>query len=75
MKCDILIIGAGPAGLWAAKEATDFGFHVVVLEEHLAVGLTKHCSGWLLGCEFTHRFFEELKDALPLSVCVQDDGT
>ncbi|KUO78772.1 MAG: hypothetical protein APF81_26320 [Desulfosporosinus sp. BRH_c37] len=65
MKCDIVIVGAGPAGLWAAKTAADEGFDVVVLEEHPAVGLPKHCSGWLLGCEFTDMFFAEIKDALP----------
>ncbi len=66
MKCDMVVIGAGPAGLWAAKIAADEGLDVVVLEDHGAVGLPKHCSGWLLGCgEFTDRIFAEMKDALP----------
>jgi flavin-dependent dehydrogenase len=38
---------------------------VVLLEEHLAIGLPKHCSGWLLGCEFTDELFPQLKYAMP----------
>ena len=65
MRCDVVVIGAGPAGLWAAKTAAEEGLDVIVLEEHPAVGLPKHCSGWLLGCEFTYKFFSEIKEALP----------
>jgi flavin-dependent dehydrogenase len=64
MNCDILIIGAGPAGLWAAKRAADQGFDTVILEEHLSLGHTKHCSGWLLGCTFMHEVFDQLRDSL-----------
>jgi flavin-dependent dehydrogenase len=64
MNCDILVIGAGPAGLWAAKSAADQGFDTVILEEHLSLGHTKHCSGWLLGCTFMHEIFDQLRDSL-----------
>ncbi len=64
MNCDILIIGGGPAGLWAAKSAADQGFDTVILEEHLSLGHTKHCSGWLLGCAFMYEVFDQLRDNL-----------
>ncbi|HUJ90768.1 MAG TPA: NAD(P)/FAD-dependent oxidoreductase [Syntrophorhabdales bacterium] len=64
MNCDILIIGGGPAGLWAAKSAADQGFDTVILEEHLSLGHTKHCSGWLLGCTFMYEVFDQLRESL-----------
>lgn len=65
MECDVLIVGAGPAGLWAAHMMGNAGLDVIVLEEHLAIGLQKHCSGWILGCEFSRKIFHELKDVIP----------
>ncbi|MBP1746699.1 MAG: geranylgeranyl reductase, partial [Deltaproteobacteria bacterium] len=65
MECDVLVIGAGPAGLWAAQKVAESGFNVIIIEEHLAIGLQKHCSGWILGCEFSKSFFHELKEAFP----------
>jgi flavin-dependent dehydrogenase len=65
MECDVLVIGAGPAGLWAAQKIAESGFNVIIIEEHLAIGLQKHCSGWILGCEFSQSFFHELKEAFP----------
>lgn len=65
MECDVLIIGAGPAGLWAAQKAGDAGLEVIILEEHLAIGLQKHCSGWILGCKFSRNIFHKLRDVIP----------
>lgn len=47
---DIVVVGAGPAGLMAARELARRGHDVVVLEEHASVGLPAHCTG-ILGVE------------------------
>ncbi len=47
---DVLIIGAGPAGLMAARTLSEQGHDVVVLEEHPQVGTPVHCTG-VLGFE------------------------
>jgi len=52
---DVLVIGAGPAGLSAARRLAESGFHVSVLEEHEQVGNPVNCSG-ILGLEAFDRF-------------------
>jgi digeranylgeranylglycerophospholipid reductase len=47
---DVVVIGAGPAGLIAARQLAQRGRDVVVLEEHPRIGLPTHCTG-LLGLE------------------------
>jgi geranylgeranyl reductase family protein len=47
---DVVIVGAGPAGLVAARALASNGFDVVVLEEHDEIGIPVHCTG-LLGIE------------------------
>ena len=44
---DVAVIGAGPAGLTAARALAGAGHDVVVLEEHDAVGVPVHCTGVL----------------------------
>ena len=47
---DVAVIGAGPAGLVAARALAAGGHDVVVLEEHATVGVPVHCTG-LLGLD------------------------
>ncbi len=44
---DVIVIGAGPAGLATADALSRDGRDVVVLEEHPAVGYPVHCTGIL----------------------------
>lgn len=42
---DVVIVGAGPAGLYAALRLAQRGFDVVALEEHHSIGEPVHCTG------------------------------
>jgi geranylgeranyl reductase family protein len=44
---DAIVIGAGPAGLQAARQLATRKFRVAVLEEHQIVGDPVHCTGVL----------------------------
>jgi digeranylgeranylglycerophospholipid reductase len=46
-RCDVLIVGGGPAGLYAAERIARAGHDVLVCEEHGAVGSPVHCTGIL----------------------------
>jgi len=46
-ETDILVIGAGPAGLVAARKAAEKEADVIVLEEHEEIGQPCHCAGLL----------------------------
>lgn len=46
-ETEILVVGAGPAGLIAAREAAQKGVEVTILEEHAAIGRPCHCAGLL----------------------------
>ena len=45
MKTEAAIIGAGPAGLFAAEVIARHGYGVDVFEEHKRVGYPVHCAG------------------------------
>ena len=44
---DVVIVGGGPAGLYAGARLADAGFKTTLLEEHSAVGEPVHCTGVL----------------------------
>jgi geranylgeranyl reductase family protein len=44
---DVVVVGAGPAGLLAARRCAEAGLDVLVLEEHPRIGHPTHCTGIL----------------------------
>src|SRR5947208_13125645 len=46
---DLIIVGAGPAGLYTALRTAEEGLDVAVLEEHDVVGTPTHCTGIVSG--------------------------
>ena len=42
---DVIVVGAGPSGCYAARELARLGYEVLVLEEHARVGTPVHCTG------------------------------
>ncbi|MBD3158291.1 MAG: geranylgeranyl reductase family protein [Candidatus Lokiarchaeota archaeon] len=47
LKADVVVVGAGPAGLITAREVARSGYDVLVLEEHPRIGVPDHCAGLL----------------------------
>jgi geranylgeranyl reductase family protein len=52
---DVVVIGAGPTGCYAAKGLARLGYKVLVIEEHTEIGEPVHCTG-ILSLEAYHRF-------------------
>ena len=44
LECDVVVVGAGPAGSLAARTAAEKGTHVILLEEHPEVGHPVFCA-------------------------------
>ena len=49
---DVVIIGGGPAGLFAGARLAAAGFRTALLEEHASVGEPVHCTGVLAADAF-----------------------
>ncbi|MDP2744595.1 MAG: NAD(P)/FAD-dependent oxidoreductase [Dehalococcoidia bacterium] len=62
---DVIVIGAGPAGCYAALTAAKNGCRVAIFEEHLAVGWPRHDPGWLMDCDFSDSVIAALGRAVP----------
>jgi flavin-dependent dehydrogenase len=52
---DVVVVGAGPTGCYAARELARLGYEVLVLEEHSEIGEPVHCTG-IIGVEACQRF-------------------
>jgi len=46
---DVLVVGAGPAGLYTALRAAEERLNVIVLEEDAEIGAPTHCTGIVSG--------------------------
>jgi digeranylgeranylglycerophospholipid reductase len=44
---DVIVVGGGPSGSFAALNLARLGFNVTVYEEHSEIGLPSHCAGHL----------------------------
>lgn len=59
---DVVVIGGGPAGCYAAKTIAERGLRTLILEEHGTIGIPRHCTGWLIGAKFTYEIVDSIKD-------------
>src|SRR2546426_9820232 len=46
---DVIVVGAGPAGLYTALLMAEEGLDVLVFEEHPEIGVPTHCTGIVSG--------------------------
>ncbi|MCG6533870.1 MAG: NAD(P)/FAD-dependent oxidoreductase [Syntrophales bacterium LBB04] len=62
---DVIVIGAGPAGCYAALTAALKGCRVALFEEHRAIGWPRHDPGWLMESDFTESLINALGNVVP----------
>ena len=61
---DVIVIGGGPAGCYAALTAAIKGCRVAIFEEHGAIGWPRHDPGWLMQSEFTESLINAVGKAV-----------
>jgi flavin-dependent dehydrogenase len=61
---DVIVIGGGPAGCYAALAAAKNGCRVAIFEEHGTIGWPRHDPGWLMESEFTESVISALEKAI-----------
>ena len=77
---DVIVIGGGPAGCYAALSAATRGCRVVLFEEHGAIGWPRHDPGWLMESEFAESVISAVGKAVPWTrvkeyrVCNSESG-
>jgi len=62
---DVIVIGGGPAGCYAALASATRGCRVAIFEEHLSIGWPRHDPGWLMQCAFTESIINFLGRRVP----------
>lgn len=60
---DVIVVGAGPSGSYAAYRLAKSGLRVQLIEEHPVVGEPRHCTG-VLGREAFDRFGDLPRSAI-----------
>ncbi len=63
-KSNIIVVGGGPAGCYAAWTAAKKGLSCLLLEEHAAIGLPRHDPGWLIDTPFTEQLADLIKESI-----------
>ena len=61
---EVIVIGGGPAGCYAALAAAKKGCRVAIFEEHGTIGWPRHDPGWLMESEFTKSVIDKIGEAL-----------
>jgi digeranylgeranylglycerophospholipid reductase len=62
---DVIVIGGGPAGCYAALTAATKGCRTAIFEEHGAIGWPRHDPGWLMESEFAESVISTIGKAVP----------
>jgi digeranylgeranylglycerophospholipid reductase len=64
---DVIVIGGGPAGCYAALTAAVNGLKVAAFEEHGVIGWPRHDPGWLMESQFADSIINALGNTVPWS--------